>query len=161
MDPEEAYQAVMKLILADEPSNPDGMAWDRIALSFTVSPPNQNHINHLVEAASHQLLGQLTDTLCRMLMHDPNNLAALTTGLFQDCAAAIAGLPQRVVGLRALRGAEFCEGVRRVAEERWVVRDVVPTWEVIGERRDAELDGERRRLMERAGLGREDSAREM
>ena len=121
MDSEEAYQSLMERILADEPSTQDGLLWDRIALSLTASSPTQRHINYLSEAASHQLLGQLTDTLCRMFMHDSNNLAALTTRLFQGYTAAIAGMPRRVVELRTLRGKEFFEGVRRMVEERWVV----------------------------------------
>jgi len=87
-----------------------------------------------------------------MFMHDPSDLASLTTGPFQGYAAAIAGMPRRVVELRALRGAEFCEVVRRMVEERWVVRDVVPGWEVIEERREAELERERRGLMEGASV---------
>lgn len=147
MGSEEAYQALMELILADDPSSQDGQTWDRIGLSFTAASPTQRHINYLSEAASHQLLGQLTDTLCRMFMHDPANLAFLTAGPFQGYAAAIAGMPQRVVDLRALMGAEFCEVVRRMVEERWAVREVVPGWEIIEARREAELERQRRILM--------------
>lgn len=161
MDPEQAYQALIDLILADEPSAQDGLTWDRIALSFTASPPNQRHINYLVEAASHQLLGQLTDTLCRMFMHDSDNIAALTTGSFRAYVDAIAALPQRVVDLRALRGAEFCEGVRRMVEERSAVRDVVPPWEVIDARRQEGLEREARGLMEGAAVLCDEWAREM
>ncbi|GAB7334959.1 hypothetical protein MBLNU13_g06832t1 [Cladosporium sp. NU13] len=123
MDSDEAYQALLGLILADEPSSHDGMTWDRIALSFTVASPNQRHINYLIEAASNQLLGQLTDTLCRMFMLNPNDMATLANGAFQAYAAAIAALPQRVVDLRALRGAEFCEVLRRMVEERHTAMD--------------------------------------
>lgn len=52
-------------------------------------------------------------------------MATLTDGSFQGCAAAIAALPQRAVDLRALRGTEFCEVVRRMVEERWVVKEAV------------------------------------
>lgn len=83
-----------------------------------------------------------------MFLLGPNNIAYLTTGMFQDYAAAIAGLPQRVAELRALRGAGFCEGVRRMVEERGVVGGAAPGWRVVGERR---------RLVERGG----DRGREM
>ena len=116
MDYEEAYQALLGLILAAEPNTQDGLTWDRIAVSFTVTSPSQRHINNLVEAASNQLLAQLTDTLCRMFILD-----TLATEQFQGYVAAIAALPQRVVELRMLRGAEFCEVVRRMVEERWEV----------------------------------------
>lgn len=153
MDPEQAYQALIDLILADEPSAQDGLTWDRIALSFTASPPNQRRINYLAEAASHQLLGQLTDTICRMFMHDSDNMAALMTGSFQHYAAGIAALPQRVVDLRALKAAEICEGVRRMVEEIFAVRDVVPPWDVVDARRQEGLERERRELMEGGVLG--------
>lgn len=87
-----------------------------------------------------------------MFMHDPANLAFLTTGPFQTYAAAIAGMPQRIVDLKALRGAEFCEVVRRMVEERWAVREVVPGWEIIEARREAELERDRRVLMEGANV---------
>jgi hypothetical protein len=161
IDSEEAYQALMDLILADEPSTQDGLTWDRIALSFTASSPNQRHINYLVEAASHQLLGQTTDTICRMFMYDSDNIAALTTGAFRAYVDAIAALPQRVVDLRALRGAEFCEGVRRMIEERLAVRDVVPPWDVIDARRQDRLERERRELMEGANVLCDEWSREM
>ena len=118
MDSDEAYQALLGLILADGPSSQDGMTWDRIALSFTVASPAQRHINYLVDAASNKLLGQLTNTLCRMFMLNSNNMATLADGSFRAYAAAIAALPQRVVDLRALRGAEFCESVGRMVEGR-------------------------------------------
>jgi hypothetical protein len=41
MDSEEAYDALLKLILADEPSRQDGKTWDQINLSFTVVSPHQ------------------------------------------------------------------------------------------------------------------------
>ncbi|GAB7334960.1 hypothetical protein MBLNU13_g06832t2 [Cladosporium sp. NU13] len=159
MDSDEAYQALLGLILADEPSSHDGMTWDRIALSFTVASPNQRHINYLIEAASNQLLGQLTDTLCRMFMLNPNDMATLANGAFQAYAAAIAALPQRVVDLRALRGAEFCEVLRRMVEERWVVRDAVASWSGVAARREAELESERRALLERIGFSDDEWAR--
>jgi hypothetical protein len=161
MDSEEAYQSLMDLILADEPSTQDGLTWDHIALSFTAASPNQRHINYLVEAASHQLLGQLTDTICRMFMHDSDDIAALTTGAFRAYVDAIAALPQRVVDLRALRAAEICEGVGRMVEERFAVRDVVPPWDVVDARRQEGLDRERRELMEGGVLGCGEWAREM
>lgn len=152
MDSDEAYQALLGLILAHEPSSQDGMTWDRIALSLTMASPNQRHINYLVDAASNQLLGQLTDTLCRMFMLNSTDMFTLTDGPFRAYAAAIAGLPQRVVELRALRGAEFCEVVRRMVEERWVVREAVGSWGVVDARREAELERERRELLERIGF---------
>lgn len=87
-----------------------------------------------------------------MFLLGPNNIATLTTGVFQDYAAAIAGLPSRVVELRAMKGEAFFEGVRRMVEEKWVVGDAAPGWGVVRGRREAELDGERRRLMEDAAL---------
>jgi hypothetical protein len=161
MDSEQAYQSLMDLILADEPSTQDGLTWDRIALSFTAFSPNQRHINYLVEAAFHQLLGQTTDTICRMFMHDSDNIAALTTGSFRGYVDAIAALPQRVVDLRALRGGEFCEGVRRMVEERLAVRDVVPPWDVVDARRQERLEREGRELLEAGFLGCDEWAREM
>lgn len=128
MNPDEAYQSLLGLILAPEPTSQDGLTWDRIALTFTTSPPDQTQISYLSEAASSQLLGALTDALCRMFLLGPNNIAYLTTGLFQGNAAAIAGLPRRVVELRALGGAGFCEGVRRMVEERGVVGDAALGW---------------------------------
>ena len=147
MDCEEAYQALLGLILAAEPNTQDGLTWDRIAVSFTVASPNQRHINCLVEAASNQLLAQLTDTLCRMF-----NMDALAVEQFQGYVATIAALPQRVVELRMLRGAEFCEAVRRMVEQRWVVGEAVPSWGVIMARREAELEGQRRALMDEVAL---------
>jgi hypothetical protein len=161
MDSEEAYQSLMDLILADEPSTQDGLTWDRIALSFTASPPNQRHINYLAEAASHQLLGQLTDTICRMFMHDPDNVGDLRTGSFQQYAARIATLPQRVSDLKAMRGFEFCEVVRRMVEERFAVGGVVPPWDVINARRRDRLERERSELMEGGVLGCDEWSREM
>ena len=39
-----------------------------------------------------------------------------------------------------------------MVEEKWVVGDAAPGWGVVRGRREAELDGERRRLMEDAAL---------
>ena len=161
MDFDEAYQALLGLILADEPSSQSGMAWDRIALSFTLALPNQRHINYLVDAASNQLLGQLTDTLCRLFMMNSSDMSTLTEGPFRAYAAAIAALPQRVMDLRAMRGAEFCEFVRRMVEERWVVRDAVASWDTVNSRREEELDSERRELLESIGFRCDDWSREM
>lgn len=161
MDSDEAYQALLGLILADEPNSQDGMTWDRIALSLTVSSPNQRHINYLVDAASNQLLAQLTDTLCRMFMLNSSDMASLTDGPFRAYAAAIADLPQRVVDLRALRGAEFCEVVRRMVEERWVAREAVGSWDDVDARREAELERERRELLERIRFSDDEWSREM
>lgn len=147
MDFEEAYQALLGLILAAEPNTQGGLTWDRIAVSFTVTSPDQRHINYLVEAASNQLLAQLTDTLCRMF-----NMATLPTEPFQGYVAAIAALPQRAVELRMMRGAEFCEAVRRMVEERWMVGEAVPSWDVIMARREAELEVERRALVDVVSL---------
>ena len=161
MDFDEAYQALLGLILADEPSRESGMAWDRIALSFTLALPNQSHINYLVDAASNQLLGQLTDTLCRLFMMNSSDMSTLTEGPFRAYAAAIAALPQRVMDLRAMRGAEFCEFVRRMVEERLVVRDAVASWDTVNSRRGEELESERRELLERIGFRCDDWSREM
>jgi len=63
-----------------------------------------------------------------------------------------------MLDLRAMRGAEFCEVVRRMVEERWVAREAVPPWDVLNARREAELEGVRRELNERlARLSNEDS----
>ena len=137
------------------------MVWDRIALSFTVASPNQRHINYLVDAASNQLLGQLTDTLCRLFMLISTDMVNLTEGQFRAYAAAIAALPQRVMDMRALRGAEFCEAIRRMVEERRLVRDAVVSWDVVNARREAELESERRVLLERIGFACDDWSREM
>ena len=161
MDSDEAYQALLGLILADKPSSQDGITWDRIALSLTLSSPNQRHINYLVDAASNQLLGQLTDTLCRMFMLNSTGMATLTDEPFQGYAAAIAALPQRAVDLRALRGTEFCEVVRRMVEERWVFKEAVESWDVVDARRKAELESERRELLGRIGFSDDEWLREM
>lgn len=94
-------------------------------------------------------------------MHDSDNVAALTTGSFRAYVDAIAALPQRVVDWRALRAGEFCEGVRRMVEERLAIRDVVPPWDVIDARRQDRLERERRELMDGASVLCGEWAREM
>ena len=94
-------------------------------------------------------------------MYDPSNMTTLTAGPFRGYAAAIAALPQRVVNLRALRGEEFCEGIRRMVEDRLALRDVVPPWDVIDARRQDRLERERRELREGGVLGCDEWAREM
>ena len=63
--------------------------------------------------------------------------------------------------MRALRGAEFCEVVRRMVEERWVVREAVGSWGVVDARREAELERERRELLKRIGFSDGEWLREM
>jgi len=161
MDSEQAYQALPRLILAEEPDSQDGKTWDRINLSFTVASPDQRHIDLLVEAVANQLMGQFMDTLGRMFMQDSNNMANMITGPFQSYADAVAALPQRMMDLRALRGAEFCEVIRRTIEERWAARDAVPPWHILNARREAGLDRERRMLLERVSGLFEEDPREM
>ena len=60
-----------------------------------------------------------------------------------------------------MRGAEFCEFVRRMVEERWVVRDAVASWDTVNSRREEELDSERRELLESIGFRCDDWSREM
>jgi len=63
MDSEEAYDALLKILVAEEPSREDGKIWDQITLSFTVASPDQRQIDLLVEAGANRLMGQLMDTL--------------------------------------------------------------------------------------------------
>lgn len=149
MDSDEAHHALLGLINSEQPSGQNGATWDRITHSFSVALPNQRLIGLLVETTGNQLMGQLADTMCRMFMQDPKNVAMLATGSYQGYAAAVAALPQRMVDLRAARGAEFCEIVRRTIEERWAARDAVPPWHVINDRRETELAHERRMMVER------------
>jgi hypothetical protein len=145
MNPGETYDALLKLIVAEEPSSQDGMTWDQITLSMTVAPLDQRQIDLLVEAAGSRLMGQLMDTLGRAFLQDSNNVPELVVGSFQGFAAAVAALPRRMLGLREMRGAEFCEAVRRMVEGRWMAREAVPPVEILCARREAE----RRVLAER------------
>jgi hypothetical protein len=161
MDADEAYQALLDMIVANEPSDQDDIQWYRIAHSFSTTPPNQRHINILVEAVSNQLLGELTDTLCRSFMQNRNNVGDLVTGLFQDHTAMIAALPQRTLDLRATSGVAFGEIVRRMIWERWEVRDAVPPWDAVHASREVDLAGERRMLLEGVEFLCDEGSREM
>jgi hypothetical protein len=103
----------------------------------------------LVEAVASKLIGQFLETLGRAFLQDSNNIANLVTGSFQGYAAAVSVLPQRMVDLRAMRGAEFCEVIRRMVEERRVAREAVLPWHAVNDRRQAELEREVRVLIER------------
>jgi hypothetical protein len=154
MDLDEAYLALGDMIRAKEPAGQDDVLWSWILAAFSVASPNQRHINLLVEAASRQLLWQLTDTLCRLFMLDPNDVHNLAPGLYHDYTVAIAALPLRMLDLRATRGFEFCETVRQTVEERWAARDAVPPWRdvLVIAGREAELEEERRLSLEMALL---------
>jgi hypothetical protein len=154
MDLDEAYLALVDMINAKEPAGQDYVLWSRILAAFSVASPDQRHINLLVEAAGCQLLWQLTDTLCRLFMLDPNYVHNPAPGLYQDYTSAIAALPLRMLDLRATRGVEFCETVWQTIEERWAARDVVSPWRdvLVIARREAELEEERRLSLEMAHL---------
>jgi hypothetical protein len=48
-----------------------------------------------------------------------------------------------------------------MVEERWVVREAVGSWGVVDARREAELERERRELLERIGFSDGEWLREM
>ena len=145
MNSGKTYDALLKFIVAEEPSRQDGVIWDQITLSITVAPLDQRQIDLLVEAAASRPMGQLMDTLGRAFLQDSNNIPELVAGSFQGFAAAVAALLRRMLDLRALRGAEFCEAVRRMVEEKWMAREAVPPVEILCARRETE----RRVLAER------------
>jgi hypothetical protein len=139
-DSNEACYALLGLIYAKEPGAEDDTTWSRILTSFSVASPDQRHINLAVEAAGYQLLAELTDTLCRLLILKYNHAGDLVKGTYQDYTAAIAALPQRMLALGEARGVEFYEIVRQMVRERWAARDAVPLWPVVLARREAELE---------------------
>jgi hypothetical protein len=48
-----------------------------------------------------------------------------------------------------------------MVEERWVAREAVGSWDVVGARREAELERERRESWERIGFSDDEWSREM